>query len=187
MKSLFNIDKSLNKVNPFYSVQTLDYIPDFYREILNKHRADIEKYLGKKFKYENILLTRRSNIPKSMEGQNFFNNVWHQDSDTYKQLRIFFLLDSVTLQDGPFTYLSLSDTKKYWWTIKKDKIGENSILNFTEQLTFTGDRGAYLLVDPSRRLHRAGNPNTERYMFSMTLYSEWEKNTTGVERFNWVY
>ena len=187
IKSLFDNDKNLNIVNSFYSVQTLDYIPNFYQEILKKNRTDIEKYLGKKFKYEDIILTRKKKIPKSMENQEFYNNTWHQDSDTYKQLRIFFLVDPVSIEDGPFTYLSLADTKTYWWKIKKDKIGENSTLNFNEQLTFTGDRGAYLVVDPSRRLHRASNPKTDRYMFSMTLYPNWEKNTTGVERFDWVY
>jgi len=187
IKSKFKNDKNLNTPNSFYSVQTLEYIPSFYTEILKKNRNNIEKYLGKKIKYEKIILTCRKNIPKPLENQELYNNTWHQDCDTYKQLRIFFLVDPVSLKDGPFTYLSLANTKKYWRKIKEKRSGEDSILNFDEQQTFTGSRGEYLIVDPSRRLHRASNPSTERYMFSMTLYPFWEKNTTDIERFDWSF
>jgi hypothetical protein len=63
IKSSFKACRNLNKPNSFYSVQTLEYIPGFYSEILKKHRSDIENYLGKNFKYEKIILTSRKNIP----------------------------------------------------------------------------------------------------------------------------
>lgn len=184
IKSSFKACGNLNKPNSFYSVQTLEYIPGFYSEILKKHRSDIENYLGKNFKYENIILTSRKNIPDSMAGDEFYNNTWHQDSDTYKLLKIFLLIDTVTSEDGPFTYLSLTDSKKYWRKIK-DRNGGNSILDIDEQLTFTGNRGSYFISDPTRRLHRASNPKTKRYMFSMTLYPHYEENITDIERFTW--
>jgi hypothetical protein len=186
IKSNFNSDGNLNEPNPFYSVQTLDYIPNFYLDILKKNRVDIENYVGKQFKCEKIILTCRKKIPKALANEELYNNTWHQDSDTYKQLRIFFLTDITSQEDGPFTYLSLTDTKKYWRKFK-DRDRENSILDVKEQLTFTGSCGDYFIVDPSRVFHRAGNPKFERYMFSMTLYPYWEDNNTGVERFIYQY
>ena len=184
IKSNFEASYNLNTPNSFRSVLTLEDTPSFYLDILKKHRNDIERYLGKQFKYEKIVLTCHKNIPDTMANVELYNNTWHQDSDTYKLIKIFFLIDNVTSEDGPFTYLSLTDTRKYWSKLS-NRSGENSILDVGEQLTFTGNRGDYFICDTVRRLHRASNPKTKRYMFSMTLYPHYEKNNTDIQRYTW--
>ena len=48
----------------------------------------------------------------------------------------------------------------------------------SDQETFTGTKGDYLIMDTSRIMHRASIPFKSRDMLSITLLPKWKKNNS---------
>lgn len=169
-----------------YSVsQTFNSIPLFAHEIIGTHRCSIEGYLGRGFLYEPPQIWRNSHLPVELENYDVYSNVWHQDShDGSRLIKLFVQLQTVTKEDGPLTYLERAATRYHWKKLRHrwDFSKLRKVPRFEEERHFTGNPGAYLLVDTSRIMHKAGNPKNIRDIFQITLYPRWR---SGVGRFRY--
>ena len=157
----------------------IDFIPDILNSIISSNISKIEGYLGKSFCFENTQIFRIFNFPEEFSGYDIYSNVWHQDSfEGNRLLKIFVLLDEVSDNDGPFHYLNLKNTKVHWeklkerWSFKKF----GGVEEISDQETFTGKIGDYLIMDSSRLMHRASIPSNYRDMMVLTLLPKWKKN-----------
>jgi hypothetical protein len=157
--------------NKYFRLTNLENIPSFARKIVERHKTEIESFLGKSFVFEKMTFTSTKNIPKEFEQFDFYSNAWHQDSDSYKILKIFILIDNVGREDGPFTYLTHKETALYWHLLRDRFV--NSTLKIQDEKQFTGTSGDYLIIDTSKNLHRASNPAIERKLLTLTLYPKW--------------
>ncbi len=170
--------------NQYYIITSIDSMPLFCKRIIEKHKKQIELYLGENFVFEKLTFSLTKKIPdKFLQEEEYYSNFWHQDSDVYKLLKIFILINNVTDYDGPLTFLDLENTKKNWSDLKY-RNSLNNIKKIDNEIKFTGKLGDYLILDTSRSLHRAGIPQKYREMLTLTLYPKWSK-TADVERFNW--
>jgi hypothetical protein len=169
--------------NPYYELKNLDNFPTFLNEIIKIHRLSISDYLGKNFVFEKLTFSVTKSIPTKNWKKEFYSNFWHQDSDAYKLLKIFILINEVTTEDGPLTYLTLEDTQKNWSKLK-NRNSINCILKIKSEMKFTGNKGDYLILDTSRNLHRASIPSKNGKILTLTLYPKWSK-VQDVPRYKW--
>ena len=181
---IFNENKKITPriSNKYFRLINLEHIPGFAREIVERHKIEIESFLGKNFVFEKMTFTLTKKIPKEFEQFDFYSNVWHQDSDSYKILKIFILIDDVGPQDGPFTYLTHKETALYWHVLRDRFV--NSTLKIQDEKQFTGTKGDYFIIDTSKNLHRGSNPVKDRKLLTLTLYPEWSI-TSDFERMKW--
>lgn len=168
--------------NKYFKLINLEHIPEFAKKIVERHKTEIESFLGKNFVYEKMTFTLTKKIPKEFEKFDYYSNAWHQDSDSYKILKIFILIDNVNIKDGPLTYLLHKETAVNWNTLRERFV--NSTLKIQGEIKFTGTRGDYLIIDTSKNLHRASNPARDRKLLTLTLYPKWSR-ASDFERFNW--
>lgn len=157
--------------NKYFRLINLEHIPSFARKIVERHKTEIESFLGKNFVYEKMTFTLTRKIPKEFEKFDFYSNAWHQDSDSYKILKIFILIDNVSIKDGPLTYLPHKETALNWHILRERSV--NSTIKIYGEIKFTGTRGDYLIIDTSKNLHRATNPARDRKILTLTLYPKW--------------
>ena len=157
---------------------TTDIIPSAFHDIISKHRAEIEAYVGKAFLCERPLCFRNLGIPDEYKTYDVYSNIWHQDShDGNRLLKIFVLLMDVTEEDGPFCFLDRDATLQHWpalrerWTFEKMKV----VPAFSEERRAIGPRGSYLILDTASCMHRASIPKGHRDMMQLTLYPSWRK------------
>lgn len=165
-----------NMVIGFSSQIHLKYIPNEFNEIIALHRESINKYLGSNFLCSRPIIFRNKNIDKIFQNVDIYSNVWHQDShDGNRLLKIFLLLDDICDQDGPFSYLSISDTKVYWDRLHdRYKLSfKNENLSFQQEIKLVGRKGDYAILDTSRHMHKAGIPSKYRDIAQIVLYPSW--------------
>ena len=167
-----NVDQSFRLPWPSYGT-LMDMLE------LQKEKCAIS---GKNFVFEKMTFTLTKKIPKEFEQFDFYSNVWHQDSDSYKILKIFILIDDVGPQDGPLTYLTHKETALYWHVLRDRFV--NSTLKIQDEKQFTGTKGDYFIIDTSKNLHRGSNPVKDRKLLTLTLYPEWSI-TSDFERMKW--
>ena len=168
--------------NKYFRLINLEHLPGFASRIIERHKIYIESFLGKNFVFEKMTFTLTKKIPKEFEHFDFYSNAWHQDSDSYKILKIFILIDDVGPEDGPFTYLTHKETALYWHLLRDRFV--NSTLKIQDEKQFTGTKGDYLIIDTSKNLHRGSNPAKDRKLLTLTLYPEWSI-TSDFERMKW--
>jgi hypothetical protein len=178
----YDTNRAINRGNGFKKgfsdAYNLDYIPDEFHLLINKYFKEIEKYLGKNFLFENPLVFRNLNFDDRFVSYDVYSNVWHQDShDGNRLVKIFILMEDVDLTTGPFKFLPWQTVKSNWpklanrWDMEKMK----SLPAFDDEITFTGDKGSYAILDTSRHMHRGSIPKTSRDMMQITLYPKWRK------------
>ena len=131
---------------------------EIVNSIILSNMSQIRGYLGKHFCLEKAIIFRNYNFQEEFSGYNVYSNVWHQDSfDGNRLLKIFVLLDEVSDNDGPFHYHNLKNNKVHWeklkerWSFKKF----GGVEEISDQETFTGKIGDYLIMGTSRLMHRA--------------------------------
>jgi len=177
------IEKLVPRIsNKYFKFINLEHIPSFAKKIVQRHKNDIELFLGKNFVFEKMTFTLTKHIPNEFEHFDFYSNAWHTDSDSHKILKIFILIEEVTDKDGPFIYLSDKKTTENWRFLRDRFI--NSIVKVEGENHFTGKRGDYFIIDTSKNLHRASNPAKDRKLLTLTLYPKWSQ-TSDVARFEW--
>ena len=167
-----------NSVGVFSKSYRVDYIPEVFHSIIEKHGREIDRYLGKDYLYEPPLFFRTFNMPKELEVYDVYSNVWHQDShDGERLLKIFVCLMDIGKDDGPFMFLSRNDTLKHWpelmerWDFRKTA----ALPQYAEQQCATGPKGAYLIINTANCMHRASIPSNFRDMMQITLYPNWSR------------
>lgn len=173
------------RVNNFSDAINLDYIPNVFLNIIQKHKHQIKDYLGDKVLYEKVTFFRNYNFDKRFSAFDIYSNVWHQDShDGNKLLKIFLLMHDVEDDDGPLRWLDEENTKKNWneladrWSFKKLK----KVNIFENENYLTGRTGTYCIIDTSRCVHRAGIPKVKRDIIQLTLYPSWRKKDERFEQ-----
>lgn len=171
------IRKGLNKKGEFFTEQYLNSTEnDIFQEISRRHNNEITDYLGRDFKKDQVLFFKNFNIPKYLETHDIYSNIWHLDShDGYLLIKIFLLLEDVGRDDGPFHFLDRKHTKKYFsqlrerWTFAKFK----ELPRFKEEVSFTGKKGDYIIINTANCMHRASIPSKSREMAQLTIKPKW--------------
>ena len=153
--------------------------PSFIKDIVEKNKLEIERFIGKNFLQDEVMVYRNYKIDNFLFKYDIYSNIWHMDShDGNRLIRIFVLLTTVTLNDGPLYYLDRDSTKKNWdklrerWTFDR----KYSDYEYNDQKIFIGTKGEYLLVDTSSCAHRASVPENFRDILAVTLYPSWRKH-----------
>ena len=173
------IRKGINEKGEFFTEQYfINSENEIFDQIINKHDQLITKYLGENFIKKEIMFFKNYNIPSYLESHDIYSNIWHQDShDGYMLIKIFLLLEDVGEKDGPFFYLERQFTKKYFpflrerWSFDKFK----TLPRFKEEISFTGKKGDYLIINTANCMHRASIPSKSREMAQLTLKPKWIK------------
>jgi hypothetical protein len=171
--------RSVYQKNTFTTSYEINLLPEIVNSIILSNMSQIRGYLGKHFCLEKVIIFRNYNFQEEFSGYDVYSNVWHQDSfDGNRLLKIFVLLDEVSDNDGPFHYLNLKNTKVHWeklkerWSFKKF----GGVEEISDQETFTGKIGDYLIMGTSRLMHRASIPLKSRDMLQITLLPKWKKH-----------
>lgn len=174
----FDSQKLITKRSESSNSISLDYVPDSIKSVITKHKNTIESHLGKNFLYEKPMIYENFNIDKKFSKYDVYSNIWHMDShDGIKIIKIFILLHEVKHEDGPLIYLSPTDTKKNWntlrdrWTYDKKYVDHQ----YEKQMEFIGKKGSYLLLNTSISSHRASIPKLTRKILYISLYPSWRK------------
>lgn len=167
-----------NSKAKFSSSYIFKFPPKVFHSIIKRNIDEINNYLGKNFLFEKAICFRNYHYPAEFSNYDIFSNIWHQDShDGNRLIKIFVLVEDVNLEDGPFHYLQEKDVKKHWPKLRErwtwDKFQEKP--HFEEQKILTGKKYDYLVLDSSRCMHRASNPEKFRDLIQITLYPRWRK------------
>jgi hypothetical protein len=100
-------------------------------------------------------LWRNHHIPESLRFQDIYSDNFHQDLvvDQFN-LQLFVLLHDVTLDHGPFIYLTPVDQAKY---LNETKSRLDNLIY--PGIPFVGKRGDAMLFSTGYTLHRASSPS----------------------------
>lgn len=159
---------------------TKNEIGSAFRYIVEEQKEFITSYVGKQFLHKGVLAWRNYPIDKNFENFDVYSNVWHQDShDGNRLLKIFILLQDVSIEDGPFTFLSEKDTRKNWGNLRKRYHMDTSehTKSYLEEQHATGSFGDYIILDTARSAHRATVPAASRDMAQLTMYPSWQRKS----------
>ena len=137
----------------FSSGFELNFVPEIFLSIIQKHKNEINDYLGNNILIEKPLFFRNYNFDTKFSGFDVYSNVWHQDShDGNKLLKIFVLMEDVGIEDGPLMWLDEHDTRSNWEEISDrwNFAAFKKVKSFKNQKFFLGSAGTYSILDTSR-------------------------------------
>lgn len=148
----------------------------FFDKIIDQNLSSIKAYLGNNFVTEKVLFFRNYKISQSLKTHDIYSNIWHQDShDGFKLLKIFVLLDDVTLDDGPFVFLDRKTTVKNFTRLRERWSFENlkELKEYEDEIKFVGRKGDYIIINTALCMHRASIPSNFRDMAQITIKPRW--------------
>lgn len=144
---------------------------------IDRHRGEIERYLGSDFRVAESYVFRNFSLPPELHGYDVYSNVWHQDTMLGNRLlKLFIALDDISETDGPLSYVPSRHVTDVYFTEFRERyevgeIGRRRTLSHAKQ--FTGHKGAYVFVNTAYSLHSAGVPTDSRDMLQVVLLPEW--------------
>lgn len=148
----------------------------FFDKIIKQNLNSIKAYLGNGFVTERVLFFRNYKISQNLKTHDIYSNIWHQDShDGFKLLKIFVLLDDVTINDGPFVFLDRKTTIKNFNKLRERWSFENlkELKEYENEIKFVGKRGDYIVINTALCMHRASIPSNFRDMAQITIKPRW--------------
>lgn len=169
-------DRSHNRSGASLGYSLAD-VPAPALEVVERHRYEIERYLGANFRVAETLIFRNFSLPRELQGYDVYSNVWHQDTMLGNRLlKLFIALAEIGEADGPLSYVpSRYVTDVYFSEFREryevGEIGKRRTLSHARQ--FTGPKGAYVFVNTAYSLHSAGIPTESRDMLQVVLLPEW--------------
>ena len=156
---------------------SLTSVPAPATSIIERHRVDIERYLGSNFRAAETYVFRNYSLPVELQGYDVYSNVWHQDTMLGNRLlKLFVALDDISVKDGPLSYVPARHVTDVYFSEFRERyevgeIGKPRTLSHAKQ--FTGSKGAYVFVNTAYSLHSAGIPLESRDMLQVLLLPEW--------------
>ena len=138
------------------------------KELLNdKIKKDIFDYYGNYFYIKNVVCHRNYHIPDEYASTEFFSNTWHCDRRNTSEMKLFVYLSDVTIDDGPFHFQPLEQTKK----LMRDGFGTRENYNIPLEIIEDsnlmqrpiGSKGTAFFANVTQLLHRAGIPSKNHY------------------------
>ena len=153
------------KYKPTKNLQNIliNYLKNDY-----KHPLKILKNLFKCNVYITTIQLRRTfhfDKTKSLK-ESVYSENYHCDKYVGTHYKQFVYLNDVNKDNGPFTYLSKNETKKFIKNYKFKNRFSNDITknDYNEsENCFVGEAGSSLLVNTTQCLHRAGIPTQGKY------------------------
>lgn len=148
----------------------------FFDKIIKQNLSSIKAYLGNGFITEKVLFFRNYKISQNLKTHDIYSNIWHQDShDGFKLLKIFILLNDVTINDGPFVFLDRKTTIKNFNRLRERWSFENlkELKEYENEIKFVGKRGDYIVINTALCMHRASIPSNFRDMAQITIKPRW--------------
>jgi hypothetical protein len=157
------------------------YISEDFKEILDK----LKFYYHNDIIVSNIEIKRNFGIKdtshytlnKREKKDEFYNMYFHCDYYTMNYFKLFINLQEITDEDGPLTFYSIKDTKKF--------VKESNFLNRTEyknislnnEIENCGTLGDCLILNTPQCIHRAGIPKygNHRDILCVTFVAVYEK------------
>ena len=158
-KSFSNTENALR-----YNLDSED-IQNAFKIIKNNTISDqIKKFYNSNFIVTNLQLYRTLPFDSSIEKEQY-SNFWHCDHYMKTLLKVFIFLHDVRIENGPFEYFDIYQTKKI---VKKgfsgrNKCYENSIFTNFKKKSAIGDVGQGFICRTTECIHRATIPHENKY------------------------
>ena len=106
---------------------SLTSVPPTVTSIIDRHRFEIERYLGVNFRAAETYVFRNFSLPVELQGYDVYSNVWHQDTMLGNRLlKLFVALEDISEADGPLSFVPARHVTDVYFTEFRDRyeVGE---------------------------------------------------------------
>lgn len=93
----------------------------------------------------------------------YFNMYYHCDYYTMNYFKLFINLQDISLSDGPLTFYSINDTKKFVLKSKYKSRNSYNTLSLDNEIKNSGKLGDCLILNTPQCIHKAGIPKYGNY------------------------
>lgn len=155
-------------------------------EISKEMRAKIKEHLNNRFKdvvealkryyrggiaIHNIYIKRNYGMEdtsyyskvKRKKDNEYYNMYFHCDYYTMNYFKLFINLQDISLNDGPLTFYSIKDTKKFVRKSNYHDRGNYKSLSLDNEIKNCGKLGDSLILNTPQCIHKAGIPKFGNY------------------------
>jgi hypothetical protein len=153
--TVFMIDEEMrNKIKDHLNIKfkkLIEALKKYYRNDIAVLNVQIRRNYG---------LRDKSFYSKKIKNKNFefYNMYFHCDYYTMNYFKLFINLQDITTNDGPLTFYSIKDTKKFVSQSKYKNRNFYSDLKLDSEIQNCGNLGDSLILNTSQCIHRAGIP-----------------------------
>jgi len=128
----------------------------------------LQCYYGSYFDIGTVVVWRNKNIPEQFKKNNeVFSERWHWDHRSLNMTKLFYMVDDISLDQGPFHFQSKQRSMELIKLGYKDRMDyglEPEVIENTEFVNkLTGKAGDILLINTTYCLHKAGNPKKGKH------------------------
>jgi hypothetical protein len=139
-----------------------EYFPEVQGLINDEIRSLVQSYYKSYFKPVRINAWRNHHVPDDVVAESeVYSNYWHFDPHTTDHLKLFVYLTEVTEDDGPFRYVSRSDSRRVArdsFDRSRDGVPNGKVKDGATVRLFTGPKGSAAFCNTTTNLHRASIP-----------------------------
>ena len=158
--TVFEIDKEMrskikNHLNYNFK-DVIEALKRYYRSGIAIHNIHIKRNYG----MENTSHYSKKEREKEFE---HYNNYFHCDYYTMNYFKLFINLQDISLSDGPLTFYSIQDTKKF---VSRSSYRDRNYYNdltFDNEIKNCGKLGDSLILNTPQCIHRADIPKLGNY------------------------
>ena len=158
--TVFMIDEEMrNKIKDHLKIKfkkLIEALKKYYRNDIAVLNVQIRRNYG---------LRDKSFYSKKIKNKNFefYNMYFHCDYYTMNYFKLFINLQDITLSDGPLTFYSIQDTKKF---VSRSNYRDRNYYNdltFDNEIKNCGNLGDSLILNTPQCIHKAGIPKLGNY------------------------
>jgi len=158
--STFEIDKEMrakikDHLNNKFRV-VVEALKRYYRSGIAIHNIHIKRNYG----IEDI--THYSKEKRSKDNE-YYNMYFHCDYYTMNYFKLFINLQDISLNDGPLTFYSIKDTKRFVSKSNYHDRGYYKNLSLENEIKNCGKLGDSLILNTPQCIHKAGIPKFGNY------------------------
>lgn len=202
-----NWEKNSKKNKPYLMRHAVNLNDESLKDLINILEPFITNYIG------SLPIVADASFWFSPNKENYHGSAsqnWHRDPEDYKQIRVFFPLDSITEDSGPLNIISAVETDKIFKQLfdlkivskRNEKVNDNIILDQVENKNnfkkIILDDNQIGMVDTARCYHFGSRKSTKpRKVLQILFYSafnprlflfrKYKKNSNWTEKEKLLY